>query len=159
MSVSIVSVPALHSPQWRVLEGGQWLCGRRLLWASSARVRVQPEQTCADVGPAQLVCDLDRTWHVPSASANLSPGAQVRFWGPFYVNDGAIFLAAVELNSDAPYVKAGSVPVSPKPASSIFGSSVSSESVRKSTHTSCVALSPTAHLEQHSALESVTQSS
>lgn len=42
---------------------------------------------------------------------------KVRFWGPFCVNNGAIFLAAVDLDSDAPYVKAGSVQVGPKPAS------------------------------------------
>lgn len=46
-----------------------------------ARVQVQSEQTCAVAGPAQLVCDLGRRRHVPSASADLSPGAG--FFGRF----------------------------------------------------------------------------
>lgn len=71
---------------------------------------------------------------------------KVRFWGPFCVNNGAI-LAAVDLDSDAPYVKAGSVQVGPKPASRIFGSSRCCESVRKSTPILC----PLAHCSPRAA--------
>lgn len=80
---------------------------------------------------------------------------KVQFWGPFCVNNGAIFLAAVDLDSGASYVKAGSVQVGPKPGSRVFGSSCCCESVRKSTPHSLP--SPTAHQEQLSIRKGVTQ--
>lgn len=132
----MVSVP-LHSPQCRVLERGQWLCGRRLLWTSSGPCAgpTRADLCCCGASTAGLwpwqeaTCAQCFCWSEPRSWILW----KVRFWGPFCVNNGAIFLAAVDLDSDAPYVKAGSVQVGPKPASRIFGSSRYCESVRKST--------------------------
>lgn len=77
----MVSVPLCTVPSAGSSREGSGCAGDGCSEPPQARVRVQPEQTCAVVGPAQLVCDLGRRRHVPSASADLSPGAE--FFGRF----------------------------------------------------------------------------
>lgn len=72
---------------------------------------------------------------------------KVRFRGPFYVNDGAILLTAVELDLMQLMQKGGSRQVRPEACKQC-------ESVRKRIHTSFSALSST-HLEWHPALAKV----
>lgn len=126
----------LKGPRERVVT----VRGRVALGTSSATSSVEPEQICAAVGPVQPNCDRGGRWPVPSASVDLSLGAEffgkVRFWGLYYLHDGAILLTG-ELNSDsAASVKVGSIQISSEPASSASGSLIYSESARKSTRPS-----------------------
>lgn len=64
--------------------------------------RVEPKQTCAVVRPAQLTVTSaggGRCPVLPFIRAEFS--GRVRFWGPYDVDDGAILLAAIELNCAA----------------------------------------------------------
>lgn len=72
---------------------------------------------------------------MPSTSVNSNLSVEffgeVRFWGPYYINDSAILLAAVELNPDAVYVEVGSIQIQPEACEQYIWKLNISESVRK----------------------------
>lgn len=143
--------------QCRVLERGQWpwetvalnlrgpvcrssqsrLCCCR---ASTAGLWPWQEATCA-----QCFCWFEpRSWIL----------WKIQFWGPFCINDGAIFLAAVDLVSDAPYIKVSSVQVGP----SLWAGYLEVHFiVRKSTHLILCPLIPCSTRAAFSIRKSVIQ--
>lgn len=106
---------------------------RVALWTSAGSTQSRPVLLWA----AQLICDLGRRGRVPSASVNLSPGAE--YFGQ--LDSEALFcswwcniLSCSRTEFWYTYVKVGSIQIGPKPASSTFGNLIYSESMRTRTH-------------------------